>query len=333
MSLADKYIEAIQGKRHVTFADEQTDWSPIQRWLSIKDVKKTEEELGITCRRGKFSSKENECIREFVQSYFKNREEEYQLFIDQLVTRKNKMRDTIGNIFVEATKALNNGRPVFAVYDHIRRLYHPNNYTGWTPTEDEHLKRLVSVHGPNWEQIGQQLQKLSINCRDRYKIIRLSYISGKIFVLFVGKWSEEEVERLKSIISELTRDGMRPARGLWIVVSERMQTRSVLQCFDKWTSLSYKKTPPVHFWSRFEDFKLISAIYERCYAEESEIIWRNLTDPSYSARTPTACRSRWLVLKKRVPRRMILTGDFDSALEELLRQLHPGSSDWESIPE
>ena len=329
LSAAEKYVDTMRKKRHVSFADESIDWSPIQKWLSIKDVKKVEKDLGLKCRRGRFSLKENTCIREFVQSYFKDREEEYQLFINQLVTRKNKMRGTIGNIFVEATKALNNGRPVFAVYDHIRRLYHPNNHTGWTHSEDEHLKRLVAIHGPNWEQIGQSLQKLSINCRDRYKSIRLGYNSGNIFVSFLGKWLDEEVERLKSIIAELTQNGERPVRGLWIVTSERMQTRSIVQCFDKWTSLSYQKSAPVHFWSRFEDFKLISSIYERCYAEESEIVWRSLTDPASSNRTPLSCRSRWLVLKRRIPRRIMLMGDFDMILEELLCQLHPGATDWE----
>jgi hypothetical protein len=63
-----------------------------------------------------------------------------------VVDRKGRPKIELADFFVEITKKLNNGRPVLSVYNHIRRIYHPGNYSGkWSESEDNTLKRHATL--------------------------------------------------------------------------------------------------------------------------------------------------------------------------------------------
>lgn len=190
------------------------------------------------------------------------------------------------------------------------------------PHEDGALKKLLLIHGPIWEIIGKQIGRHPLSCRDRYKTIRSFKLQGK--------WAEDEVERLFSAVTELTQNRQQ-GRPLWAEVADRVGTRSVHQCIDKWhLDLSYRKYKKCNpwRWTPFEDFKLVSALYELGVSDETEIRWKTILRGGVHIRVPPSLKLRWNILKKRVPHHVSATEDLDLIMEELLRQLHPSEDDW-----
>ena len=83
------------------------------------------------------------------------------------------------------------GRPIIAVYHHIRRTHHPLRATQgkWTPAEDARLQKLVEPSpsqrsfskfnlmilravlefGPAWERVSEPVGRMAVDCRDRYR--------------------------------------------------------------------------------------------------------------------------------------------------------------------
>ena len=90
------------------------------------------------------------------------------------------------------------------------------------------ISRLVAIHGPHWEDIGETLDFFPTKCRDRFRVIRLDYNRGP--------WSQEETDQLSEIVLRLKSNGH--LGPFWVIVSEEMKTRNATQCLLKWQVLT-----------------------------------------------------------------------------------------------
>ena len=210
-----------------TFAD---------RWILPANLYKIEARTGLKYRRGRFSEAEKllamKLTTKFCQEQNMSLERFKTIFFDDMGT-ENGHQNRLSNFFVDVSQHFG-GRPVVAVYDFLKRLYHPGNHRGpWTPEEDEILLREYKKHGPKWTLIGKELNRLGLNCRDRYNI-RWKH-EGKISS---GAWALEEDQKLREAVkNSIETSGT--ISWLWIS-EERVKTRTPLQCLVRWKLLKSK---------------------------------------------------------------------------------------------
>lgn len=292
------------------------------KWMTIPKLKEVEKQTGRRYKRGKFSRCEQEAVDKTLQEHLRANNLTRDQFIDRIRNATDKARTKKSALFTEIASKLE-GRPVLTVYHYVKRQYHPGNRMGlWTPEEDRLLKRYFAEYGPQWEVIGRALDRFNTACRDRYRAIRNEYSSGR--------WSSEESQRLAEAVDEAEQS--RNLHSVWLFVSERVHTRSPMQCLQKWQeSVMFRQRNAAAAstrarWSREQDLVLISRLYEMALEDESEIVWRKLISDEWNRWTPTRLRNRWKQLKKRVEgvERM----DLDTILETLMNSLRALSPDY-----
>lgn len=267
-----------------TFAD---------KWILPANLYKIEANTGLKYRRGRFSDAEKilamKLTTKFCQEQNMSLERFKTVFFDDMGT-ENGHQNRLSNFFVDVSQHFG-GRPVVAVYDFLKRLYHPGNHRGpWTPEEDQVLLREFQKHGPKWTLIGKELNRLGINCRDRYNI-RWKH-EGKVVN---GPWSEEEDGKLVNAIKD-SLEASGTISWLWIS-EERVKTRTPLQCLIRWKIINKgngvtngnllanikKRTVPKvpkaaswNGWKEDEDYLLIHAILTSGAVSDESIQWKDL---------------------------------------------------------
>ena len=290
------------------------------KWYLPPKLNKIEADTGLKYRRGNFSEAEKVLAMKLTTKFCSEQNMSLETF-------KNIFFDNLGNgqghqkrlstFFVDVSQHFG-GRPVVAVYELLKRLYHPGNHRGsWTPEDDQILLREYQKHGPKWTLIGKELNRLAINCRDRYNI-KWRHV-GKVIN---GPWSLEEDEKLRNGI-KLSLENSGVISWLWIS-EERVKTRTPLQCLHRWriikensgSNLSTKTTPkpkakvtrekktkPASLigWKEDEDYLLIHSILISGYKSDDEIQWKDLKVPGVPEprHNPEIFFRRWNLLKSK----------------------------------
>ena len=263
-----------------TFAD---------KWYLPAVLQRIEQQTGLSYRRGKFSEEEKDLARRLTLKFCHDQNMSLdsfkRVFFDEMGSREGIATSNSGrlsNFFVDAAQHFG-GRPVVAIYELLKRMYHPGNHRGpWTQEEDEILLQEYRKHGPKWTLIGKELNRLGTNCRDRYNL-RWKNADQNI----TGPWSSVEEQKLAEAISDSLRN-----TGVisWIWVSEeRVRTRTPLQCLTHYKSKSFHdpnsikiaknpllKTPTWNGWKEDEDFLLIHALALTGFTSETLVNWRSL---------------------------------------------------------
>lgn len=302
------------------------------KWQTVQKLRGVEQESGKRYRRGKFSNAERRIVNASVDEYVSEHGTSREAFLDALFNSVGRRR--FADFFIKTTQKLS-GRPVLMVYHYMKRLLHPGNRQGnWTAAEDMQLRRLFAVKGPQWVEISKEMGRFATSCRDRYRKIRADYIKGP--------WATDEVERLEAAVSELihSREAAAtlaetgeltdaPLTLSWYFVSERVRTRSWMQCISKWSHLSYRRTAATApRWNANNDYQLCHQLYDLGIEDESEIIWRDLINDNplwQQCYSPERLRNRWKMLRRRVLNEQRL--DMDTVLETLLVTIRPLSAD------
>jgi Myb-like DNA-binding protein REB1 len=183
-----------------------------------------------------FSEGEIQAIDKFIEDYCKINSLTRSQICERVWAnerKKDDFWDLLHKVLPYRTRA--------SVYKHVRRTYHIFEVRGkWTPEEDERLARLAAEKDGQWKLIGEELGRMPEDCRDRWR----NYVKcGKNRAL--NKWSTEEEEKLKAVISEMMEDQVqRPIEPNqqpvinWTTVSEQMGgVRSRIQCRYKWNKI------------------------------------------------------------------------------------------------
>lgn len=327
-SITDAAIESIRAARRPVRrqspeeAEELTDLFA-NRWMGVDALHDLERTSGKHFKRGRFSVREKETIRQALDNFCASRGLSRDDFINAFFMRKERggqrySDERFRELFLEVAKCLH-GRPVLLVYQCMRRMYHPGNRRGaWSTADDTELRRLFLQHGPDWETIGLAMGRYGMSVRDRYRLLRGRGATGP--------WSEEEVDRLRAAVATVRQLTSSPS---WLLVSEGVGTRSVPQCILKWTLLEAAKRSGGRrpAWTRSLDYYLVSRLYDLALEDESEVRWRTLADEGWPVYLgPRDLQLRWRILRKRVPHLGRAPLSFDDTLESLLLSLRPLSA-------
>lgn len=262
-----------------TFAD---------KWYLPATLYQMEASTGLKYRRGRFSEDEKDLAKrltlKFCQDQHMNLDEFQRVFFDEMGSRDGENATAnsrrLSTFFIDVAQHFG-GRPVVSVYECLKRLFHPGNHRGpWTPEEDETLLLEYQKHGPKWTLIGKELNRLGVNCRDRFNL----KWKNSDQTMSTGFWSSVESKKLADGIADSLRES-----GVisWIWISEeRVKTRTPLQCLSHYKSKAYihRDTLPAprpavinwNGWKDDEDYLLIFAILNSGSTAETQINWRTL---------------------------------------------------------
>jgi hypothetical protein len=134
-----------------------------------------------------------------------------------------------------------------------RQNYHNFVARGtWTKEQDDELMDMIERHGKKWAHIGGLINRLPMDCRDRYRNHLVCRDTVKL-----DYWSKEEEEKLYEAV-QIAAKRIREDKTLekaddetiellinWQLISEAMgHTRNRLQCMKKWKQLGEKELIP-----------------------------------------------------------------------------------------
>lgn len=280
------------------------------KWYLPANLYKIEAVTGLKYKRGRFSDSEKllamKLTTKFCQEQNMTLERFKTIFFDDMGT-ENGHQNRLSNFFVDVSQHFG-GRPVVAVYDFLKRLYHPGNHRGtWTAEDDQILLREYQKHGPKWTLIGKELNRLGINCRDRYNI-KWKH-EGKTVN---GPWITEEDDKLSVAI----KDSIEASGTIsWLWISEEcVKTRTPLQCVNRWKILKDKVGSNIKSvsnvkrtkenwggWKEDEDYLLIHSILVSGATNDESIPWKNLSVPGVPVprHNPELFFRRWTHLKRK----------------------------------
>jgi hypothetical protein len=237
----------------------------------------------------------------------------------------------------------------------VRRRYHSHKGGGgWTEEEDAMLADLVAAHPAQWKKISMILgDRDEAAVRDRWRnYVQYGAARNEQF------WSEQEEQRLIRAIKEVT-ESLKAARAAegkppldeytsrdinWQLVSEKVGTRSRLQCSMKWNTIKdqqairrhrksmdgterkrKRKSKPGFEKMRWGDkLDIILALSEGSYASEEDIDWSEVA--ANAEGTPWSAKDRKAVLSE-LREAIGEQEDFSSTLEAICLYLQEHYAD------
>lgn len=199
-----------------------------------------------------FTKEETEAIDVFIKEYQRIHNMSHENFLRRIwgnERKKDKFWEVLQSVLPNRTRS--------SLYKHVRRTYHIFEKRGvWTPEEDEKLSELAESCNAKWKIIGEQMNRMPEDCRDRWR----NYVKCGS-VRNVNKWTKEEEDKMKGIIEQILKEEgekiwknvsngdeesmlkqVREAQVSptinWTVISELMGgTRSRIQCRYKWKKI------------------------------------------------------------------------------------------------
>ena len=220
-------------------------------------------------------------------------------------------------------------RSVQSIHNVCKRVFNPNNYRGaWTLAEEQQLIRYVDQHGNKWKEIADLLDRTALNVKDKWKqmgannhkmrrfgawnieemIELFKFVQDTLNITLLPKdpdtiQSEEQLmERTQKRVKKYT-ELLKNAEINWNALSEKLLTRSAVDCRLKWSNFMYFKMTGGNHFTEDEDLQLIQHIKSQKSTHENEIDFKSI--PNY--KTSQQNRSRWRLLSKNVSGRLRLT--------------------------
>nr|XP_005168697.1 transcription termination factor 1-like isoform X2 [Danio rerio] len=321
--ITDKKRESKTPKNNIDskFMEELNEWVPKMKLRCksyMNDIIRYElsrfkefRKQGIEMRTGRFSTAENERLRQNVNNFmaltgvtdavklfFPSR---YPKEANALRKLKKKHR------FFES---IADGIPRFCndVYDRGARVYDDRNYKGhFSEEEVKLLLKYYKRYGRDFKKISDKTNR---SCRSLES--RLLFITER-----KGPWSSKEVQRLLravrdyvvSVLKSANPNQRKPKRVNkeilykklpWTKIAGQVKTRCWMTCKSKWmTILTARMSSGTTFRGRKSQeakIKLIKAMYELQVEDAVDVPWEDLT-AVFGDVLPSYVQSRWHKLK------------------------------------
>ncbi|KAH3671446.1 hypothetical protein WICMUC_004627 [Wickerhamomyces mucosus] len=217
-----------------------------------------------------FSKEETDAIDRFIVEFCKINGMTRRQICERVWANERKKDD-----FWELLNRVLPYRSRASIYKHVRRSYHIFDVRGkWTLEEDATLGRLANEKNGQWKEIGATMGRMPEDCRDRWR----NYVKcGNNRAS--NKWSIEEENKLKQIISEIYNLSGQNSTINWTVVSEKMGgTRSRIQCRYKWNKiLKRDATERAQTIDINDRIWLLTKLKESQYLSEGEFDWNAIS--------------------------------------------------------
>lgn len=281
-------------------------------------------------KKGKWSREEESLLRNNVETFAKEHDIDDPtnlVFFSSLSTKEEikkwrKFKRHTG-FYQEIAKDICRAMP--NIYMKFLTMFNRTSNSGqFTKDEDRKLADLYARHGRKWSRIAREMGRTLCSVNHRYYKC-LDSDSG-----IKGHWKQEEIDRLKSAVRQLTNTnkGEEVLTGIkWRKVAKIVKTRNGLMCRQKWLNDvcwkdSYPLSETVNSWNREKDVELITKIYESCIKEECEIDWLALHEDIELSRSPGWLHQKFSILKKRHCTSIdVINSDFEDIIDSLYKAL------------
>ncbi|CAR25581.1 ZYRO0A03300p [Zygosaccharomyces rouxii] len=259
-----------------------------------------------------FDQAEEAALEQFITEYQTIKNLDRQQICERIWSNERRKDDFWSNI----CKVLPY-RTRSSIYKHVRRKYHVFEQRGkWTPQEDAELARLCVEKEGQWSEIGRALGRMPEDCRDRWR----NYVkcgSNRAS----NKWSPQEEELLKRVITEMLEESQRHhTRGTDHLVQESDEEEDVPASDDEKQDFDKKDGRKSNRKTSFKDV----------------INWTIVSERMGGTRSRIQCRYKWnkLVKKEAIAKIQSITETDKRWILEKLRDLgftEDSQVDWEEL--
>ncbi|KAD3066832.1 hypothetical protein R6Q59_018968 [Mikania micrantha] len=192
-------------------------------------------------------------------------------------------------------------RPYVAIYFRAHNLFERGEARSWKPEEIELLKELQKKYGNDWKKLAQEFGRHRIHVKDTWRKIRPENLK-------LGKWSQEEYQSLYDLVNldlqmkihsednKNLKHGMLRDNIPWTAISEKLTTRNVSTCCEKWYSQLTSSLVAEKKWSDADDYRMIGALCEIDAACVEDVDWDNVLEH----RPGEICLKRWNQMVKHI---------------------------------
>ncbi|XVF20279.1 hypothetical protein REPUB_Repub11eG0184200 [Reevesia pubescens] len=252
----------------------------------IDDANKEGKEGLVYGRR--YSKEEDEIIMNAVADYIESRN-----LGDEGLKMVMNCRDypEVKNCWKEIKAAIP-WRPLDSVYHRAHVLCERDEKRPWTPEDYEIIQKFVEKHGRKWRLLADSLGKYRHHVKDTWRRIKLANMKR-------GHWSQEECQNLFDLVNmdlcmkaseeKKSKHGMLRDNICWTAISDKMQSRAVASCCQKWYGSLTSPMVAEGIWEDVDDYRMLDALssLDACCVEDVD--WDNLIEH----RSGDLCRKRW----------------------------------------
>jgi len=206
--------------------------------------------------------------------------------------------------FIEVARDMKT-RNAKQVYGWILRNMDLKSASGkWTPEETEALLKHYANLGKKWSKIAQLVGRPASACRDKWRLAK----GGK--KKCVGRWSEEETEKLVTLVNKFfeargTKAGCGPGSGNehlnlldninWVTISEKLGTRNEQACLQRWYQIAPSMTGTGQ-WSPEQDSEMLRNILAQAPKSIQDVKWATVV----KKRNLSQIMRRWRLLSGKI---------------------------------
>ncbi|KAI3961655.1 hypothetical protein MKW92_015504 [Papaver armeniacum] len=169
-------------------------------------------------------------------------------------------------------------RPRTAIYDRGHTLFERAESTS---DEKAFVLKFYEKHGPDWKSMSQVLAKDKKHVKDAW---RRTFRAG----LGKGKWTQMEYQSLFHLVNKDLRmhvyEEKKSKHGMirdnigWQAISNRLATRTQMDCCNKWYRQLSSSMVKEKIWADIDDYRLLDELLrlDACCVEDVD--WDNLLE-------------------------------------------------------
>lgn len=144
----------------------------------------------ITNKGGMFTTAEVAQLDAFRKTYCEENEISTWQF-NELIHAAIRGNPKVTKLFIEIHEILPYRKPT-SLQRFCRRRYHNFSARGtWTKEEDERLKQAIAEKGKSWKAVGQLIERLPEDCRDRWRNYLINADNRN-----TERWTDDEIQNL-----------------------------------------------------------------------------------------------------------------------------------------
>jgi hypothetical protein len=184
-------------------------------------------------------------------------------------------------------------RPAYHVFRQFKSMPPTVQASKFTAEHDATLLSLAALPSNksktgkvNWSRVAAGLSPFTFNqCKLRFR---------RINGVRKGRWTPSEDTILRNAVNAL-------GEGAWEALAQRVEGRSGLQCRERWIHC-LKPGLKRGVWTEEDEIKLVGLVNEQKKGSSSglKVSWTDIAQDLGNGKTKDQCRSRFVVISKRV---------------------------------
>ncbi|CAN1180264.1 Cyclin-D-binding Myb-like transcription factor 1 [Linum perenne] len=214
----------------------------------------------------------------------------------KMIMNAKKHRE-VWNCWKEISAALP-WRPRESVSHRAHILFQRGKIRKWTEEERELVLQHYKEHGSEWKSLAEKLGKYRHHVKDLFRRMKVGNRNS-------GRWSQDEYQNLFDLVNEdlrvralvkerKSKYGMLRDNIGWTAISDKLDTRSLHLCCQKWYKQLTSPMVAQGKWLDTDDYRLSMELYNLDACCMEDVDWDSLLEH----RSGDLCRKRWSEIVK-----------------------------------